>query len=215
MKIHGSRYRLPPKPPQVDLEELAYEKQQAELAAYIQAKKAHLAELKEKIAALERKLGVKDWLCYLPPSAGSPDFMQKAAQYLEDMRTRIEAAGAKMWLCKDHDFITRVFNITEWRVLNGGVFCAGQFTDRKYHDAFRGVSPDNVTFAGDVALLKELGVGQSTTKAATMTVNDLPEHTRIAAQSDNIFGLAGAVCIENEPGYGRTHVFRVSRREIE
>src|SRR6266498_261556 len=44
-----------------------------------------------------------DWLCYLPETAGSPEWMRRACSYLEEMRGRIEASGVRMWLCRDHD----------------------------------------------------------------------------------------------------------------
>lgn len=41
----------------------------------------------------------RDWLVYLPASAGNPEFIQRACTYLEEMRLRIEAeSGPAEWL---------------------------------------------------------------------------------------------------------------------
>jgi hypothetical protein len=121
--------------------------------------KARQTQLRKEVAVLEFRLGQKkhdpDWLCYLPSAAGSAEFIQRACTYLERFRHRVEAEGKRMWLCKDHDFVTRVFTISEFRAIAGNIFCSGQWSDRKYRQRFKGVSPDNATFAGDIDLLLE------------------------------------------------------------
>jgi hypothetical protein len=206
MKIRSSHYRLPRSKPETieqppDPAKIAHEQRMKELSE-------RKAMLYEKIAALEAKLGYDtDWLIYLPRAAGSPEFMQRACRYLENFRARVEAAGAKVWLCADHDFVRRAFVISKFREIDGQVFCSGNWTHPKYRELYKGVSPDNATFAGDVALLEQLAARQS--PEGTMTVDDLPEHTRAAARSDAILGLAGAACLNNEPGYGRTEIYRM------
>jgi hypothetical protein len=213
MKIRGNRYRLVKKAPEPDPEEVARAAWWAESAANIQRLKAQGDALARERSELWAKLGYDvDWLCYLPASAGDEDFIGRACAYLEKMRQRVEAEGAQMWLCKDHDFVTRVVNVREFRAMNGAVFCSGKFTDKKYRDSFKGISPDFATFAGDIDLVRELGAGQP---PDTMTMDDLPAHTRIAAKSPAIFGLAGAACIDIEPCYGRSRIFRITRRGIE
>jgi hypothetical protein len=185
-----------------DREEAEYEARMKAHDAKIAALKAKTARLQDTIAELERKVGV--WLVFLPSKAGSPE---RAASYLEAFRARVEAQGEKVWLCKDHDFVTRVFEISQFRGMAGGVYCSGEFTNPKYRHAYKGVSPDNTTFAGDIDLLTELWKKKP---ADCMQMKDLPEDARVAATSPAIFGLAGAVCIDLEPAYGRTRIFQNS-----
>jgi hypothetical protein len=102
--------------------------------------KAPQAQLRKEVAVLEFRLGQKkhdlDWLCFLPSTAGSAEFIQRACTYLERFRHRVEAEGARMWLCKDHDFVTRVFTISEFRAIAGNIFCSGQWSDRKYRQRY-------------------------------------------------------------------------------
>jgi hypothetical protein len=203
MKIRTSHYRLTPTAPSPDPEEVASRKRQEELAANIASLKAKGVQLEKERSALRGKPGYNiDWLCYQPAHAGSPELLQRSCRYLEQFRERVEAAGGKVWLCQDHDFVTRVFNITEFRTMNGGVYCSGEFTDPAYRAAYRGISPDNSTFGGDIDLLEQLAEKQP----PCMNLADLPENTRIAASSDKIFGLAGACCLSFDPGYGRTGI---------
>src|SRR5262249_5393768 len=105
------------------------------LIANIAALKQKIAEREAKDAAAEAALAVlkaaqrKDWLCFMPRTAGSPDFLRRSCDYLENFRNRIEAAGHKVWLNKDHDFVTRVFVITRFFFATGEVWCAGDFTN--------------------------------------------------------------------------------------
>lgn len=209
MKIRGSRYRLPPREPEPDPADILYEKERQELDEKLAALRARHAELEQTIAKLRHKLGYDvDWLVFLPPDAVPPDFMDRACQYLEAMRGRVEAGGAKMWLCKDHDFVTHIFHIDQFRAMAGAVYCSGKFTDPKYRDVFRGTSVDDVTFAGDFDLLGELA------KAAPpncLKRSDLPADRRAAAQSDAVFGLCGAACLDTEPSCGRSRIFHLDR----
>jgi hypothetical protein len=196
---------------QAAAEERARASYEARMAAHhnrIAALKARKAEVDQKIVALEKKLGITDWLCYLPRSAGSKDFMARACAYLENFRARIEAAGAKVWLCLDHDFVTNVFEISEFRAFDGNIFCSGQWTDQKYRQIYKGVSPDNAVFAGDIDLLSEKKT------PPCMTMDDLPAHTRAAASSPKILGLGGACCVNLDPGYGRSPIYRFTRDKI-
>jgi len=71
------------------------------------------------------------------------------------------------------------------------------------------VSPDNATFAGDIDLLLEKKT------PACMSMDDLPAHTRAAAESQKIFGLAGAACLDLEPAYGITGIYRFTPAELQ
>jgi len=163
------------------------------------------AQLKEELAVLRRKLGVElpDWLIFLPSSAGSPSFIIRACRYLESFRARIEGAGEHLWLDCDHDRVTRVFQITKFKVIRGAVCCSGQFTDSRYREAFKGVSPENSIFMGDFDLCVESTKGIPPNHTI---VADLPAAARDAK---NVFGLVGAVCLDWEPGYGRSGIFRL------
>jgi hypothetical protein len=183
-----------PKPHRVRDFEAEAIAEQAKLDADVERLKRRGAALERERALLRAKLGYDiDWLCYLPSSAGSPEVMERTCQYLEDMRARIEAAGAKMWLCRDHDNATRVFEISKFRIFDGSVFCSGAFSDPKFRANYQGVSPDNITFAGDLDLLREIhtpeGCGSS---------EDLPAEARAAASSPKVFGLAGSICATTE-----------------
>lgn len=208
MNIVKSRWRLAcpqlyekatPKP---DPAEVENEKWWAESAANIARLKAKGARLERELAELRKK--VPDWLVYLPRKAGSPDLMKRAAKYLEEFRTRIEAAGARVWLCKDHDYQTRVFEISEFRAQDGQVFCRGLFLDEKYRELFKGVSPDISTFAGDFDLCCAIAVTPN-----AMRLSEMPDHIQAAARSPKSFGVIGAVCLDMEPGYGRSAIFRL------
>jgi hypothetical protein len=206
-------YRLPddyisPEAERAAKELKAQEESQAEseaLAADIARLQAKRVELLAEMDAIRARLGSNgnDLLCYLPRSAVSPEFMHKACTYLESFRHRVEAAGAKTWLCADHDFRTRVFHVTEFREMNGSVFCSGEWCDPKYRDAYKGVSPDFAVFAADSEIVKELG---RNIPDGCGSMEDLPSETRIAASSPRIFGLAGACCLNIEPAYGRTRI---------
>ena len=200
--ISGSRrYKIPSAPPVPDPEEVAA-REQTELNSDVERLKAQRAELKQELEQLRAK--IPEWLCYLPVAAGSPQFMQRACAYLEKMRTRIEADGAKVWLDKDHDATTRVFNVVRFRVRNGGVYCSGHFTDPKYRDSFKGVSNDNRVFMGDFDLCVE------NAKANPPNCTPFSELPETARNAKNIFGLAGAVCLDSDPAFGRTTIFRAT-----
>jgi hypothetical protein len=136
-------------------EQAEYEARQKAHADRIAALRAKHAELQNTVIALERKLGITDWLLYLPRKAGGPEFMGRARNYLEDMRTRLAAEGTTLWLDGNHNASTRVFEITEFRTMDGCIFCTGEWTPtgRKYRHTYRGISADNIVFAGDPGLL--------------------------------------------------------------
>jgi hypothetical protein len=203
MKIRSSHYRLPRRetieqPP--DPAKIAREQRMKELSE-------RKAQLYEKIAALEAKLGYDtDFLVYLPRAAAgpAPDFMQRACAYLESFRARVEAAGAKVWLSKDHDCQTRVFEISKFREIDGQVLCSGKWTSEKYRDLFRGVSVDMITFAGDPDLMTEIH-----RPADCMTIDETAAHVQAAAKSDAILGCAGAACLSFDPAWGPTEIYRL------
>src|SRR5260370_38055065 len=149
-----------------------------------------------------------DWLVYLPNAAGPPQLIARAFRYLEEMRTRVEAEGGRMWLSKNHDCITRVFEITEFRAAVGCVFCGGEFTarGRKYRPLYRGISIGNITFAGDIDLLTSMH-----TPEGCINMADMPAHVRAAARSDQVLGLCGAACFEPmDPMHGVTKIYSIA-----
>jgi len=97
-----------------------------------------------------------------------------------------------------------VYRIDRFRVMEGAVYCSGQFSDQKYRSSFKGVSPDNIAFAGDISLITEIKH-----PANSMTMDDMPERARAAAQSDEVLGLVGAACIDMEPAFGRHGIYRL------
>jgi hypothetical protein len=220
MKIRGSRYRVPcwaeEKARQEALEEAERQRKRAESDAYIAAKKAHLDELQQTTRELRRQLCDWDWLCFLPAAAGSPDVIGRTCKYMEAMRGRVEAAGEKLWLNKNHgmecaaDFLSHVFEIHEFRVLEGSVYCSGFFTDWRFRDAFRGVSPDYITFAGDIPLVCDIARKQPENCG---NMDQLPPESRVANQSSAVLGLCGAAMIDVDPAYGRTEIRRVELKD--
>ena len=186
-----------------DPEELAAQELQAELAN-IERLKAKGARLERELAELRKK--VPDWLVYLPRKARSPDLMERACRYLEEMRNRFEAQGQRLWLCKDHDYQTRTFEISQFRAQDGQVFCRGLFLDETHRESFRGVSHDNSVFAGDFDLCCEIA---KKIPPNAMRLSERPDHIQAAASSPKSFGVIGAVCLDIEPGYGRSTIFRL------
>jgi hypothetical protein len=62
------------------------------------------------------------------------------------------------------------------------------------HQDYKGTSIDNALFAGDFDLAVEIG---KNLPPDCLTIDNLPAQARAAARgSANIFGLAGAVCLE-------------------
>jgi hypothetical protein len=166
--------------------------------------KAKHARLEETIVALQKKM--PDWLLYLPRKAGGPQFMRRACTYLETMRARLESEGCKMWLDANHDCVSRVFLISKFRGMDGGVFCSGEWTPfgRKHRDTYRGVSPDNIVFAGDPDLLAEKYT------PPCLHLGDAPAHVQARARSIQSRGLAGAVCLAGmTPAYGVSGIYRL------
>ncbi len=196
-----------------DPSDVAFEKGQAERAANVARLEAKVADSYRKIDELtERAIGkAGTWLCYMPPAAGSPELIGRAFRYLEAMRTRIEAEGGRMWLCKDHDCSTHIFEISEFRAAFGCVFCRGEFTaiGQKYRHLFKGVSHDNMTFAGDIDLVTSI-----VTSKDCMHMDDMPAHVKAAARSDAVRGLAGAVCLSFEPNYGPTRIYSIAHDKM-
>jgi hypothetical protein len=205
--IKGSRWKQI-RHVEPDPEEIAFEERQAESRANIERLKAELAELRAKELELERKLGISDWLLYLPRRAGGHEWMQRAEKYLEEMRTRLAAEGTTMWLDANHNATTRVFLISKFRNLDDAIFCTGEWTveGRKYRHTYRGISADNIVFAGDPDLLFE-----KFTPPCLNRKRDAPGHVQAAFPSR---GLAGAACLGTEPAYGRSAIFRLTRDEI-
>jgi hypothetical protein len=168
----------------------------------------NIRQLKARYAELEQKIGGLDWLCYLPGSAESPGVIQRAETYLEKMRSRLQAEGTRMWLCYNHDCVTRIFEISEFREIHGSVFCRGNWTalGEKYRHLYRGVSVDNATFAGDVDLITSIH-----TPANCLQLSDMPAVVQIAARSPQVRGLAGAACLEPmHPARGVTGIYRLA-----
>jgi hypothetical protein len=198
---------------QLDPEEAAFEERQSRLRDEIARLKAHRAVLDREFARLkwiiekknEAKPAELDWLCYLPSTAGSLSLIHRAADYLEKMRLRVGALHGRMWLCADHDCATPIFLISIFRVFNDSVFCSGQWTDegRKSRHLFKGVSPDMIALAGDPDLISEIDV-----PADCLTLAALPEQVRGSANSPQVFGLAGAVCLSIVPAYGISGIYR-------
>ena len=77
-----------------------------------------------------------------------------------------------------------------------------------HRDIYKGVSPDHATLAGDFDLVVELADKKPPDCA---TFSDLPVETQVAARSGENFGLAGAACLDIEPAYGRTGIFRLTK----
>jgi hypothetical protein len=190
-------------------EEAEFAKRQEENQANLTALRAKLARLQDTVIALEKKYGVTaDWLCYLPHKAGGPEFMQRACAYLEEMRTRIQAEGGNMWLDCDHNASLPVFMISKFRLMGDAIFCTGEWTatGRKYRDTYRGISADNIVFAGDLDLLAEKFT------PPCLHLDDAPASVKAAARSSpKVRGLAGAACLGMEPAYGRSPIFRLTR----
>ena len=206
------RYRLPPKPPPPPNPEELAARELAELDADVARLKARGAQLKEELACLNRKLGVEhpDWLLYLPKDAASPAHMIMAHRYLERHRASIEARGGNIWLDADHDYKTRVFIITKFKLIEGAIFCSGEFTNPKYRNMIKGVSPDNSTFAADTDIYRAV---QRKTPPDAKHMWDLPAESREAAVSPQVFGNIGAVSLQGEPAQGRSGIFRLKRIE--
>jgi hypothetical protein len=209
-EIKGSRWKRV-RHVEPDAEDVAFEQRQAESRANIERLKAELAELRAKELELERKLGITDWLCYLPRKAGGPDFMQRAEKYLEEMRTRLAAEGTTMWLDANHRAAERVFLISKFRHMGDAIFCTGEWTEtgRKYRHTYRGISGDCIVFAGDMALFDE-----RYTPPCLNISKDAPAPVQAAHRSDSARGLAGAACLGTEPAYGRSAIFRLTRDKI-
>ena len=113
-----------------------------------------------------------------------------------------------MWLCYNHDCVTRIFEISEFREIHGSVFCRGNWTalGEKYRHLYRGVSVDNATFAGDVDLITSIH-----TPANCLQLSDMPAVVQIAARSPHVRGLAGAACLEPmHPARGVTGIYRLA-----
>jgi len=128
------------------------------------------------------------------------------------MRTRLEAEGCRMWLDANHNSTTRVFLIAKFRVMDGCVFCTGEWTPlgRKYRRIYRGVSGDNIVLAGDPDLLAET----YTPPNCLNLTRDAPQHVQAAANSAQVRGLAGAACLGMKPAYGATPIYRLTVDKI-
>ena len=115
-----------------------------------------------------------------------------------------------MWLCKNHDCATRTFEISQFRVMDGAAFCGGEFTalGRNLMPAFQGVSPDTITFAGNIELIAQVNRG-----AKGMSINDMPEKVQAADKGPGVLGLVGATCFALEPAYGRHGIYRLSNNK--
>jgi hypothetical protein len=150
---------MPKRKPDLDPEEIASEQRMKQHLAHLERLKAHQVQVQQKVHALKAKVfgnSERDWLLYLPSAAGSPELINRACSYLEQMRTRLEAEGTKAWLCVDHDCQTRAFLIDEFRVFDGAVFCSGGWVNKEYRAMYKGVSADNISFAGDLDILSSM-----------------------------------------------------------
>lgn len=192
-------------------EQAEYEARQKANADRIAALRAKQAQLQNTLVALEKKLGITDWLCYLPRKAGGPEWMERAERYLEEMRTRLAAEGTTMFLDANHNATSRIFLISKFRAMDGCVFCTGEWTEtgRRYRNTYRGISADNIVFAGDMALLDE----KYTPPCLNLT-RDAPAPVQAAANSTQSRGLAGAACLGMDPAYGVTPIYRFARDTI-
>lgn len=200
-EIRGSHWRVPRRMPERDPEEVAREADQKARDERIAALKRRRAELEQEVALLalqtEKSQG-KDWLLFLPPHAGTPEVIRKSCEHLERIRAQAEAKGARMWLDQDHDFKTKAFVVEQWRVIDGGVWCAGTWLRPELRSAFRGCSIDHSTFCEDRDLMESHWIPPEAGHFA-----DLPLPAKEAAtDTQNIVGHAGAVCINSEPAYG-------------
>jgi hypothetical protein len=216
MKIRGSvyarsvRYKTKTEP---DPEELAFEQRQAEHRANIERLKAELAERQNTLVALEQKrhaLGPPKRLCFLPSYCGNDfaeaifageceriDLAEAWEKVLERQEIWRRDGADCLWLDRDHDCATRMFEI--WRFYyapNEGIFCEGKFTPIgcRLLERFNGVSPMWLEYSKRFPPSNTLVMARSRFGAErAKTLRPI-----------NPMGVMGSICINDEPTFRET-----------